>query len=69
MLTTSYLTPEFEIKSAMAAASAKVGTSRPTWLNVKARFLGKKRESWALDLSPTTMIGESWGAGVEPSVN
>ena len=53
----SYLVPDLKIRSVTAAVSAKVGISRPVWLNVIARFLGRAQESWALDLSPSRRLG------------
>ena len=55
------------IKSATPAASANVGISFPIWLNVKAMFLGRKREICAFDLSPIIMMGESASTGFSPS--
>src|ERR1700761_8477807 len=55
----SYLIPLFTIKSATPAASAKVGISRPIWLNVREKLEARVRESCALDLSPIIATGES----------
>lgn len=41
------------ISSAIALASAKVGTSFPTPLKVMFKALGIARESWAFGFSPT----------------
>ena len=59
----SYLTSLLTMRSATPAASANVGMSRPIWLNVNEMFFGRARESWALDLSPMTIIGESESTG------
>jgi len=63
--TLSYLTPLFTIKSATALASANVGISFPIWFIVNTKFWGRDLRSWALDLSPTTTMGESWAGTVK----
>src|ERR1700761_2658283 len=66
----SYSVPLLRTRSATPHASAKVGISLPIWLKDITMFLGTARESWALDLSPTTITGlsESTGIGSEPSL-